>query len=83
MQKKTSIKIYGTSWCGGTKHAVELLNRHDIPYDFIDIDNDKAGEKFVRKVNKGYRSVPTIVFNDGSILVEPSDFELSKHLDAV
>lgn len=80
MYKKEHIKIYGTSWCGATQRVVSFLNSRKISFDFIDIDNDKKGEEFVKKVNKGYRSVPTIVFSDGSILVEPSEIELSKCL---
>jgi mycoredoxin len=34
----------------------------------------------VVKINKGNRSVPTIVFPDGSVLVEPSNAELEKKL---
>ena len=30
------------------------------------------------EINGGYRSVPTIVFEDGSILVEPSNAELAQ-----
>jgi glutaredoxin len=46
----------------------------------VDIDADPAGRKYVESVNRGFRSVPTIVFPDGSILVEPSNMELSRKL---
>ena len=80
MDKKEHIKIYGTSWCGATQRVVSFLNSRKISFDFIDIDNDRKGEEFVKKANNSYRSVPTIVLSNGSILVEPSEIELSKYL---
>jgi glutaredoxin len=52
------------------------FDRHQIDYTWIDIDKDQTGEAFVLKTNHGMRSVPTIVFSDSLILVEPSEREL-------
>ena len=76
MTKK--ICVYGTSWCPDTNRARKCLAKLDIEYTWYDIDKDKDACAFVEKVNKGTRSVPTILFPDGSILVEPSDAELEK-----
>ena len=70
------ILVYATSWCFDCHRARTFLNRRSIPYRWIDIDQDKDGEQFVKQTNRGCRSVPTIVFPDGRILVEPSDQEL-------
>jgi len=56
------------------------LEKYNIEYDWIDIDQDQQGEIFVLKINHGMRSVPTILFPDGSILVEPSNEELKSRL---
>lgn len=74
------IKLYGTSWCGGTRRARRMLDDNKIPYRWIDIDQDKEAQAFVEKTNKGFRSVPTILFTDGSLLVEPSDEQLAEKL---
>ncbi len=74
------IIMYGTTWCYGTRRAREVLEKNQIPYEWIDIDQDPEGRKYVESVNRGYRSVPTIVFPDGSILVEPSNAELCRKL---
>ncbi len=73
----SEIVMYGTSWCYGTRSARAVLDRNNIPYQYIDIDHDMEARKTVEKINNGYRSVPTIIFPDGSILVEPSDAELT------
>ncbi len=78
MDKK--IIIYGTSWCGGSRRAKKMFDDNKIPYQWIDIDQDKEARSLVEKINNGYRSVPTILFPDGSILVEPSDTNLAEKL---
>lgn len=70
------ITIYGADWCPDCRRAKRLLDERQVQYSWVDIDKDREGEKFVIDTNRGNRSVPTIVFRDGSILVEPSNPEL-------
>jgi mycoredoxin len=74
------IKMYGTSWCPDTMRARQCLQRNKVDYNWCDIEKDKEGCAFVEKVNQGKRRVPTIVFPDGSIMVEPSTPELEKKI---
>lgn len=77
----SQVKVYGSQWCGDTLRARRILDKRNIDYEWIDIDRDKAGEEIVKKLNNGYRSVPTIIFPDESILVEPSNQQLNEKLD--
>jgi len=70
------IKLYGTSWCPHTSRSRAILDRQEIEYSWLDIERDPVACAFVEKTNRGFRSVPTIVFPDGSILVEPADITL-------
>ena len=72
------IILYGTAWCFDTRQSRRYLDNNQIPYRYIDIDKDRDARAYVEKVNRGCRSVPTIVFPDKSILVEPSDDELEE-----
>ncbi|WP_297167372.1 mycoredoxin [Thermogemmatispora sp.] len=72
------IKVYATSWCGDCRRARRWLDEHHIAYDYIDIEKDEQAAAYVMQVNGGLRSVPTIVFPDGTILVEPSNRELAQ-----
>jgi mycoredoxin len=76
----SEIIFYGTTWCFDCRRARTVLDQNKIAYTFIDIDKDAEGRKYVEQVNSGFRSVPTIVFPDGSILVEPSNNELKAKL---
>jgi glutaredoxin-like protein len=78
-----TITIFGTWWCGDCLRTRRYFNRNQIIYKWVDIDQDEVGEEFVLSTNNGMRSVPTIVFSDGSILVEPSDTELQLKLENV
>ena len=81
MNKMTTIKvIYGTEWCGDCKRSKRFLDRKKIPYTWIDIDEDEEAKEITKKLNKGKAKVPTIVFDDDSILVEPSNFQLAEKL---
>ena len=82
MNDQPEITVYGTNWCPDCGRAKRILDEGQISYRWVDIDKDREGEKFVIQTNHGNRSVPTIVFADGSILVEPSNAELSEKLFA-
>jgi mycoredoxin len=72
-----TIKMYVTSWCGDCRVAKRWFDAHRISYEYINIEDDEKAADFVMRVNRGYQSVPTIVFPDGTILVEPSPRELA------
>lgn len=77
------IKVYGTPWCGDCRRARRILDDRAMDYEWIDINQDKEGESYVKKTNRGNRSVPTILFPDETILVEPSNAELNNKLDSL
>jgi mycoredoxin len=83
MDTTPEITFYGTSWCGGSRRARLLFDQHHIPYRWVDIDRNEQAALFVESLANGFRSVPTIVWPDGSFLVEPSIETLAKKLGIV
>ena len=75
-----TITIYGAYWCPDCRRSKQFLGEHQIPYKWVDIEQDKAGEAYVLQKNNGKRIIPTIEFEDGAILVEPSNAELAAKL---
>ena len=75
--KPGKIKLFATPWCGDCRMAKRWFDAHGIPYDYINIEEDEHAAAYVVRVNRGMRSVPTIVFPDGSILVEPGTRQLA------
>jgi len=78
-----TIKFYGAMWCGDTRRARKWFDDKHIPYEWIDVDKDKEAEALVKQLNNGYRSIPTIIFADGSHLTEPSLARLESHARAL
>lgn len=74
------IKVYGAPWCPDCKRSKKFLAEHRVPYDWIDIDEDAEGLRYVEEVQKGGRTIPTILFPDGSHLLEPSNEDLARKL---
>jgi thioredoxin reductase (NADPH) len=79
-QEKHSLIVYSTVWCPDCKRAKRFLGEQRIPYVNIDIEHDPEAMAYVEEVNDGKRIIPTIVFPDGSVLVEPSNAELAQKL---
>jgi mycoredoxin len=74
------IVMYTTSWCGDCRRAKRVFAALHVPYDEINIDEQPAAAVEVTRLNHGLRSVPTILFPDGVVLVEPSDAALRAKL---
>ena len=74
------LTVYGASWCPDVKRSRALLDREGVEYSYVDVEADAAAEQRVRSLQDGERRIPTIVWDDGTFLVEPSDAELSARL---
>ncbi len=72
-----SIKMYSTTWCGDCRRAKRVFADFSVPYVEVNIDEDQDAAQLVQTLNNGMRSVPTIVFPDGGVLVEPSNAALA------
>lgn len=72
------IVMYAVEWCPDCRRAKFFFKRKKIDYLEVDVNTDKDAEAFVKKLNNGNRSVPTIIFPDGSMMVEPSTKELEE-----
>jgi thioredoxin reductase (NADPH) len=76
-----TILVYSTVWCPDCKRAKKFFGEQRISYTNIDIEQDPEAVVIVERINDGKRSVPTIVFPDGSFLTEPSNAELAKKMN--
>lgn len=76
----THLMVYGATWCSDCKRAKKFLGEQRVHYTWVDVEQDADGLALVERVNHGKRIIPTIVFDDGGILVEPSNAELAAKL---
>ena len=75
------ITVYGAPWCPDCRRAKQFLGEQRLPYDWIDVDVDPEGMRLMEKVNNGKQIIRTIVFGDGSVLVEPTNAQLAAKLE--
>ena len=78
--EQSEITVYGADWCGDCRRAKKFMDDNGVGYQWVDVENDPAAIELVLKLNGGKRIIPTIVFDDGSILVEPTNSELAVKL---
>jgi len=75
--------MYSADWCGDCRRSKRLLNELNVPYTIIDVDADESAAEKVIEINGGMKSIPVIVFDDGTHLTEPSDATLKAKLTSL
>jgi len=77
----TKLIVYGHEYCADAIYLKGYLNRNTISYEWRDIaDGDPRFKDELRLLARGYLSVPTIIFPDGEVLVEPNPKEVLARL---
>lgn len=74
----TQITVYATEYCSDCNRVKAFFEANHILYTKVGLEGNEEATRFVMAINNGYRSVPTIIFPDGSILVEPGWDELKE-----
>ena len=79
----SNITMYSADWCGDCRRSKRLMDSLNVDYTIIDVEADPSASEKVIEINGGQRSIPVIVFPDGSHLTEPSDNNLKAKLEAL
>tara|TARA_E500000075_G_C6731033_1_gene193681 strand:- start:292 stop:540 length:249 start_codon:yes stop_codon:yes gene_type:complete len=74
------IDFYTTDWCGDCVRSKALLKKFDLDFNEINVDLDENANEYIKTLQINQRRIPTIVFDDDSFLVEPSDVDLENKL---
>jgi mycoredoxin len=76
------LTMYTTDWCGycvRLKHGLEL---EGIPFREVNIERQPEAAELVMAVNGGNRTVPTVVFPDGTAVTNPTLRDVKEKLAA-
>jgi mycoredoxin len=76
----SEITMYGAEWCGDCRRSKKFLDSNSVDYKYIDVEADESASEKVIEINGGVRSIPVIIFSDGTHLTEPSDNALKQKL---
>jgi len=74
------LDFYTTDWCGDCIRSKALLKKLNIVFKEINVDTNLEANEYIKSLQVNQRRIPTIVFDDGSFLVEPSDIDLENKL---
>jgi glutaredoxin len=74
------VTVYGADWCPDCRRSKRLLVALGTP--FLDVDTGAPGVRDALR-SAGYPAIPVVVLPGGTILMEPSDAELSAALDGL
>ena len=77
-----SVTMFTTSWCGYCRRLKAQLDRDGVPFTEVDIEARPEHADYVESVNGGNRTVPTVLFPDGSAATNPSLGEVLARLSA-
>jgi thioredoxin reductase (NADPH) len=65
------IRIAGTLWSLPCHQVKDFLTRHQIPYQWLDIEKDSKARQLVEDTSPGSSKLPVVFFPDGNVLVQP------------
>jgi mycoredoxin len=76
------LTMYTTDWCGYCVRLKHGLDREGIDYREVNIERQPEAAETVMAVNGGNRTVPTLVFADGTALTNPTIRQVKDKLAA-
>ena len=75
-----AVTMYTTTWCGFCSRLKRGLESEGIGYDEVNIEEVDGAAELVMAKNGGNRTVPTLLFADGSALTNPSVAQVKEQL---
>lgn len=78
--ENSKLLVYSKSWCKDCIQSKEVLREEHVDFDELDVELNPELLHKMREFNGGRNSVPTIVFPDGTVLVEPNNEALKEAL---
>ena len=82
MSDEKKIMLYGADWCGDCRRSKGYLTAHGVPFTYVDVDADAEAKEMIETLT-GAKSIPVIIFDDGSYLIEPSNDALGEKVGIV
>lgn len=67
----TQVTMYSTTWCGYCKRLKSQLDEAGVAYFEVNIEENEGAAQLVEKANGGNRTVPTLIFSDGTAMTNP------------
>jgi thioredoxin reductase (NADPH) len=74
------IRVAGTLWSPKSHDVKDFLARHQIAYQWLDVDADTKARALVDASSEGSLRLPVLFFPDGTTLIQPEIHALAEKL---
>jgi thioredoxin reductase (NADPH) len=71
------VRVVGSRWSPGSFHTRDFLSRNQVPYQWIDIDQDAEMRALITGDANETPRLPVVLLPDGTSLVAPTNSELA------
>lgn len=75
-----TLTLFGAHWCPDCRNMKQFLGEIDVSYDWVDVEEDPDANTRIAELNNGKRVIPTLLLEDGRVLVNPSNADLATAL---
>ena len=72
------IRVVGHRWSPLTHEVKEFLSRNQIPYRWVDVENDPEAPQLIESLGVDPSKLPVVLFSDGTYLVQPSNAQVAE-----
>ena len=72
------IRVAGTLWSARSHSLKDFLARNQVPYQWLDIENDDEAHTLVESVSQEKIKIPVVFFPDGTTLIDPDLRQLAE-----
>ncbi len=77
-----TVTMFTTTWCGYCRRLKAQMDDAGVPYREVDVEAHPDAAELVERVNDGNRTVPTVLFPDGTAATNPSLRQVTERLGA-
>ncbi len=75
------LVVYGHNYCPQAKFLAVALEKHNVSYEWRDVMRGEPSYRDeLRQLANGNLSVPTLIFPDGTVMIEPWPGKVLKKL---
>ncbi len=74
------IRVAGTLWSATSHDVKDFLARNQIPYQWLDIEQDSEALALVQAASPEQYRLPVVFFPDGTVLAQPDHRQLAEKI---
>jgi len=74
------LRVAGTALSASSYAVKDFLSRNQVPYQWVDLENDAATRELVLSLPDGMSRLPVVMFPDGTMIAQPTPRELAEKI---